>query len=300
MNTYPGVVSMYSFKGGAGRTVCAANLAKPFAENLGATAQQPIVLLDMDVDSAGLTVLLEKHTHFENARYTCSKLLTGEVDLCDQEQIDGIFAQGMVDVSDQLGAEKGTIRFLGTEIVGRRETTYISQKAAERMLDFLDCCAKRRISGVLIDSASGRQETALVCHSIADVIVYCCRLSRQFIYGTSEQLKRHVEFCREETRPLPAIVLLPVAVPEAKESLEPIRNQRIIELLKIERDLPQEMNFRVFESGIGEVQSFKWIESILHVRADLSPDETDALQAYLQVAHEICNVLHSKRNQVAI
>ncbi len=54
----PKVISFYSFKGGAGRTVCTANFAGTYARHIKATPERPILLMDMDLDSAGLTILL--------------------------------------------------------------------------------------------------------------------------------------------------------------------------------------------------------------------------------------------------
>ena len=56
----PPVISLYSFKGGAGRTLCTANLVGLLAREIAASKDAPIVLLDMDLDSAGLTIMLDQ------------------------------------------------------------------------------------------------------------------------------------------------------------------------------------------------------------------------------------------------
>ena len=51
-------IAYFSYKGGAGRSSLAYNTIPLLADALNATAENPIVLIDLDVDSAGLTFLL--------------------------------------------------------------------------------------------------------------------------------------------------------------------------------------------------------------------------------------------------
>ena len=57
-------VSFYSFKGGAGRSTTCLNTI-PYIFEIGeASSEHPIVLLDVDLDSAGMTYLLEQENFF--------------------------------------------------------------------------------------------------------------------------------------------------------------------------------------------------------------------------------------------
>jgi len=49
------IISFYSYKGGAGRTTCTANFVYHYAKNADTNEKNPVILIDMDVDSAGLT-----------------------------------------------------------------------------------------------------------------------------------------------------------------------------------------------------------------------------------------------------
>ena len=51
-------VSFFSYKGGAGRTSMLFNTASYLADELGATPDEPIVIIDLDLDSKGLSFLL--------------------------------------------------------------------------------------------------------------------------------------------------------------------------------------------------------------------------------------------------
>ena len=53
-------VAYFSYKGGAGRSSVAYNTIPYLVKKLNASPKRPIVLLDLDLDSAGITFLLKK------------------------------------------------------------------------------------------------------------------------------------------------------------------------------------------------------------------------------------------------
>jgi cellulose biosynthesis protein BcsQ len=284
-------VSMYSFKGGAGRTVCTVNVAAFLAEKLGVTASNPLLLMDMDLDSAGLTVLLGQYDHFKGNRFSTARLISGDFNFQITAEHKEFFAKGLVDVSKLLGAPAKTIFFLGTEIVGSI-SNIAHQDAAGLLVDFFKRCGQYDFKGVLLDSASGLQEAAIACHQVSNVVVYCCRLSLQFIYGTGHQLKRFIEDCKKigET---PSIILLPVAVPPADGIWREKYNTRMAQLQLNVTQLSSSTSIQLLRNGIGEVQSFKWEESILRNKpaSGISSDEASALKAYEAVADAIAESL---------
>ena len=60
-------ISCFSYKGGAGRTTLALNVVPYLADMLNATPEHPLILVDMDVDSCGITYFFDlqdyKHLH---------------------------------------------------------------------------------------------------------------------------------------------------------------------------------------------------------------------------------------------
>ena len=58
-------ISFFSYKGGAGRTSLLFNTLPFLAQNLGATNTEPIIVLDLDIDSKGLSFLFPKKSAFE-------------------------------------------------------------------------------------------------------------------------------------------------------------------------------------------------------------------------------------------
>ena len=69
------LISFYSFKGGAGRTVCTANLVPLLGRLLGASKKTPMLVIDMDLDSAGLTHILEMHSKFDQSEWVSTNLI---------------------------------------------------------------------------------------------------------------------------------------------------------------------------------------------------------------------------------
>lgn len=52
-------VAFYSYKGGSGRTTACINFIYYFARKINASAEHPLILVDCDIDSCGLTYLLQ-------------------------------------------------------------------------------------------------------------------------------------------------------------------------------------------------------------------------------------------------
>lgn len=63
--------TFYSYKGGSGRTTTLLNTTKHLAEMLGTSKEHPILLVDADLESAGLTYFFNCETKF-TARFNCT------------------------------------------------------------------------------------------------------------------------------------------------------------------------------------------------------------------------------------
>lgn len=287
MSTDPKIVSLYSFKGGAGRTVCTANLIGALAKEVGASPDRPVLLMDMDLDSAGLTIFLDQGHTFWDSPWNAAKIVTGDLDLGIRTYYERFFTEGMIDISPLIGAKPGTVKFVGAEIIGRDDAVPIMGKAAERMQDLITYCGEHGVSTIVIDSASGRQETAVLCHMLSDVIVYCCRMTHQFLAGTQLQLTRFVERCETERGSVPDIIILPVAVPEVTPAWEEMKKSSTARLSGLCNSIESKTRAHLMTPGVSEVESFKWVESVLTLKKTLSEDETRASAAYKALARKI-------------
>ena len=109
----PFVISMYSFKGGAGRTVCTANLAPRLAAALETTSEMPLLMLDLDLDSSGLTILLSEGIPSDTTWDTTS-LLNNKFNLGSDRQAEMFRREGMIDVTGEMAMRdrQGAVRLV--------------------------------------------------------------------------------------------------------------------------------------------------------------------------------------------
>lgn len=286
----PFVISMYSFKGGAGRTVCTANLAPRLATALNATAESPLLMLDFDLDSAGLTILLNEDRISQETTWDTATLLKGELNLGIPKRADKFSNEGMVDVTEALRMKgrPGVVRLVAGPKMSAQQSSDLLGKLNYKGIDSLIRFAEdRRIPAILIDSASGQQKTAVMSHKRSHVVVYCCRLTYQFIAGTEKHLNVLLDECEMadpsgERRTPPKILLLPMAVPEVVSA----RTKDIYELrMGALHEMCQKLHNRtyadVIDLPIPEVDSFKWNESVLNSGSgELALDEQRAAEAF--------------------
>jgi cellulose biosynthesis protein BcsQ len=284
-------VCFYSFKGGAGRTVCTANVAGTLAKELGAAPSNPALLLDLDLDSAGLTILLGKRDLFEGSKWSTDKLLTDGWALDIDPLREDFFTNHLVDASAELGVEAGTVRFVGGEVVGASDIAPPDGESLIRINDLIERSEERGIRALIIDSASGWQQTARLSHFVSDVVVYCCRLTHQFIEGTKLQLTRFVELCESESGHIPSIILLPVAVPPMNPNWEDRRTISLAALQGLCNTFKNRTSIEMAGRSIDEVTSFKWYESVLAVKPKLDADEATAKEAFASLAGQIKRML---------
>jgi len=283
------IVSFYSYKGGSGRSVCAANVAGYLAEIIGASGDSPLLLLDMDVDSAGLTNVLSHTDKFEAKNLSVLDLLTAELRLTSKREVER-FRDALEDVSDRVIGHQppdGSVLLLGNVLGGRSQSLELSMIGRVKR----ELCESFNFSGILLDSAAGRQPAALMCHMISDVMVYCCRLSQQHLIGTRFQLKRHRSQIKKQTGEFPKVVIVPVAVPadSRNEELKKMKAQALQELVLLAKSSAADC----VKEGIPEVESLKWSESVLRSKGarELMDDEKAALTSYRLVATKVGEAL---------
>lgn len=358
------VISFYSFKGGSGRTVCTANIIPLLAKELEASKESPILVLDMDLDSAGLTHLLELYDKFENSQWNTSSLVNADIRLnisknrdiffhkdkknpipedvlstlkqknltqknfdilkkvkirdsiinelkneiekdnsehflknlvtrlnilkTDEEVIqkieDSIPAVGIVDISKLIHCPQNSVFFMGTEQVRMDSSVEVQGNSMQNMIDLIDFCEEENYRAIIIDSSSGRQNSAILTHKISDLVVYCLRLTNQFKIGTKLQLKYLNDNLKDDEE-MPNIIVLPTAVPE-----KDYKNMKrsALNYLYLMSSINEEKIINEFiENGIPEVESFKWQECILYSKRELSEDEKLALSIFSDLSKKI-------------
>lgn len=286
------IISFYSYKGGSGRSVCAANTVGFIAELLGATPDAPLLIMDMDVDSAGLTNVLSDTQVFEEKGISVLNLLNGNLQLTSNYEISK-FKCALEDVSQRVIGNSASVKsvlLLGNVLGGRskplepRIIGQIKRRLSDNIFNF---------SAIVLDSAAGRQPAALMAHMISDVTVYCCRLSSQHLIGTRFQLQYHRSQVKKQTGEFPKVIVVPVAVPlpSTNKALRKMEDHAKEDLQLLEKNL----DATIIKMGVPEVQSLKWIESVLRTKSprNLMEDEKTAISVYGTLAQSIVEALNT-------
>lgn len=294
MTTSP-FITMYSFKGGAGRTLSTANLLAPLVDALGAGPSAPLLVLDMDLDSAGLTTVFDEDEVFSRSdRNNSSSLVSGTLALVRRPVREKFFSDDLLDISLRAGCTlPGTIFLLGGAAVGNEQK--VVGKSYDNLRELASICGQKGFKAILIDSASGRQDSAMLCHDVSAVVVYCCRMSTQFLRGTRSQLEHYFTACARDKKIPAKLVIVPLAVPKPQPEFAELFAAAEAQLSSLANKAYAITRTVLVEHGVPEVGSFKWIEVILRAREKLeTADEREAAEAYKRIAREIVTLLNEK------
>ena len=260
-------ITFYSYKGGAGRSSTTLNTLPYLVESFKASADTPILVLDMDLDSAGMTYLLGLDVHFKG-RYDVKSFLMGDENWSEMPAAslkEHEFYQKFAPVGDVLGVENEAVLFLGVDdakLVDNNQMDGTKEGVFNKLSRF---CRKNGIKAVVIDSSAGDQFSAVLSTGAANDIVCCMRPTMQFRIGTFNYLHRLAEKTSEKR-----IVLLPTVVPNVDKEVdgEMQRLKAIDNITKRVEDLDINDVCMEFVSedmfGINEVERFKWKEGVLY------------------------------------
>lgn len=284
-------ISFYSYKGGAGRSSTTLNTLPYLVQSMHATSNAPILVLDMDLDSAGMTYLLGLDVHFKG-RYDVKSFLMGDENWSEaptQSLSDHEFYQKFAPVGDVLGVENSAVMFLGVDDskpVDNNQMDGTKEGVFNKLSRF---CRKNGIKAVVIDSSAGDQFSAVLSTGASNDIVCCMRPTMQFRIGTFNYLHRLSEKTSEKR-----VILLPTVVPNSDRLIdnEMQRGKAIQNINERVEDLAIDdvcMDFVCEEMfGINEVERFKWKEGVLFkisLSSELADDEIEATKRYKKLAN---------------
>jgi len=292
------IISFYSYKGGSGRSVCVANTAGYVAELLGASSETPLLLVDMDIDSAGLTNVLSNANEFAESGVNIQSLLREDLTLLSDIEIKK-FKKGLVAVEKKVineSAAEGSVVLLGNTFEGRLES--INTRTIHNLIKRLRS-TDYNFCGILLDSASGRQPGAVMAHMVSDLVVYCCRMGYQHRIGTESEIKHYYKYVKEQGDPPPEIIVLPVAVPAPSndETIVKLENRAKIDMIRFQKV----SKVYVVNEGVPEVLSLKWHETVLRAKPEelLMQDEKSAVKVYQDLAKMIHDVLKKQAESLS-
>ena len=289
------IISCFSYKGGAGRSTLAINVIPFLANELGASAEHPLILVDMDIDSCGLTFLYDLADNV-HAQYNVQHLFGDGVIPTEDKPVDrhNLFThmEPVGEIYKRNATDILCLPAMPSNSLGGQSNNYDGDP--DRFEKFLKECKKVGCCGVLLDSAVGDQLTALWSNKYASHIMCCMRPTKQFREGT----KRFFDQFDDEYDGKKVIVI-PNVVPTEEVTLyndgvavryPDYAKEQILEAFgeNVERDY----NIYIMDMvegehfGVPKIDRFMWHESILDnlPMEELTDCEKLALKRYKDIA----------------
>ena len=289
-------ISFFSYKGGAGRTSLLFNVLPFLAEKLHATVQEPIIVLDLDLDSKGLSYLIN-----DNSKINSIQVLRGDSSIGFSNG-GNINTHPFFSSLTAIGAKVGLPSDLDRSILCvtahgidgamslSEGNNYDGRNISLSTLNKL--CNKYNCKAIVMDTPAGNQISGTCALSISKKIVTVMRITQQFRKGTAEFLRvksKDGEYIGKE------YIIVPNAVPDTEGTtyrmdsiLENIKNTVQSVVGKNDR-----LNLTFLENGrkgINEVTLFKFREENLLKLSELRPlssDEQQAVDMYKLLAGEL-------------
>ena len=292
------ITTFFSYKGGAGRNTTCLNTIPLLALSCSADSGHPILLLDTDIDSAGMTYLLEQQDYFSTNDCDVKSFLSNQENLFTTSQCASIkddpFYKWFVPVGHKLGLKHNdSVLFLGVNDQSSIDKESIVASRAQAMKFLRDFANRYILSHIVLDSAAGDQESAKLSIFQSNKIVFCMRPTHQFRTGTFRYLSVLNKESGKTSRKR-KIILLPTVIPE--DTIINGESQIGIASKDINDRCKQLDNLYIYKTfientnkfGINEVTRFKWQECILYKLNEdyknsymnLAKDETTALDRY--------------------
>ena len=290
-------ITCFSYKGGAGRSTLTVNIIPFIVKKLKPTPEHPIIIVDMDIDSCGLTYLFDIADD-SNIKTHCVQSFFGdsgkipqddEEVLTDHRAFKYLCPVGKYfDFEDRailcLPARPGVSLGFGSSYDGK----------GDKFVEFKTLCNDYGVSCLIFDSSVGDQLTARWSISNADNVICCLRPTKQFRDGT-------IRFFRdfEEKQEGKNILVVPNVVPSdvldipnrdgtvqhfpdhAKEAI--LKGFNAFKNNKYNLNI---VNGEIF--GVPKIDRFMWQEGVLAIQNDPNnPYERDALKQYQNIVEEV-------------
>ncbi len=304
-------ISFFSYKGGAGRSTLAYNVIPILAnEFFKPTSERPMIVVDTDVDSCGMSYLVKvdkKDIKADN----CVQYLLGTG--CDNSVYSSIkkhpFLSKLIPVGKAYGYYDNDAILLmpakdGMAIAGNDNYGDKNNPFSQKLENFLEACRGFDIPAVIFDSAVGNNATANISNEASDVIVCCMRPTTQFTEGTL-RFWMGVENMNDgeigKNFSPKDIILVPNAIPRGESVINGVKYPDMA-YSKIRNNFVQRFDtddvFHTYhfdmldkqEFGIPVVDRFMWCEDVLYTQAEINPDEQVALDRYKKLAGIIYDI----------
>lgn len=301
------IISYFSYKGGAGRSTLAYNTIPILAaEHFRPTKQSPMIVVDMDLDSCGMSYLLEVENSVTDENCVQHLLKEGMDNECKGSISEHSAFKNLFPVGNKFGYhDNEAILFLpakdmkNVDTNGRSNYSDKNNPFRPKLENFIEKCDEFKVPAVIFDSSVGNNGTANVVNQLANIIVCCMRPTTQFVNGTLRYLNSFESVADGRKK----IVLVPNVVPQEKTVID----GQMYPLRAIERILDKFMPLiqsgdEVFgvsyedsmldykEFGIPAVKNFMWREGQLYTQEYCDENEKVVLERYKKLSNVIGNL----------
>ncbi len=291
-------LTFFSYKGGAGRSTLALNTLPILCDryHFNASPEHPLIIADLDIDSAGMTYLLNMQDEVRKPGMASVQevLGAGVIDGACTSILDHPFFSSLCKVGDKFGMEPEAVLFLpaldGTSI---EDSNYNAKGNNHYLKDMCKLCETYKCAAVVFDSAVGDQLTANLANAEVDIIICCMRPTEQFQVGTSRFLQRYEDKIINKD-----IIIVPNVVPMESMTIDgysypETAYNRIMQSFKLNLS-KNRYNYDMMEHGLGipMVKSFMWRECMLAAKPvnELTDDEKAALEKISRLADTIMEI----------
>lgn len=315
MNT----ITFFSYKGGAGRSTLAYNTIPILAnEYYKPTKESPMIVIDMDIDSCGMSYLLgaDKHVTPENSIQSFlrdSKLARVRASSIQEHPL----LSTLCPVGNAYGYHDNDAILLfpamdGQLIDENTQSNYSDNgnPYAEAFRSFQKLCKEQfNVPAIILDSAVGNNATANISNAAANTIVCCMRPTTQFTNGTYRYLyglendELNGVSIQKKTFRNKDIILVPNVIPQNQITING-KYYPDAAITKIrsdfkyfdDEDLANKYHFEMLEHdefGIPAVDKFMWCEDVLYNqdKSTLNVNEKTALERY----HKLAKLIYSMK-----
>ncbi len=300
------VISYFSYKGGAGRSTLAFNTIPILVnEHIRPSKYSPVIIVDMDIDSCGMSYLLEVENDITDSNCVQNLLNSGCSNVTPNNIFDHPTFSNLCPVGNKFGySDNDAVLFMpamdikNVDVNGASNYGDANNPFKPRLQTFIDICKEYEVPAVIFDSAVGNNATANAANQIADIIVCCMRPTTQFVNGTVRYLEA---LDSDSNSPIGGgrkkIVIVPNVVPQEKIIIDNQRYpamaiNRILDKLRpilADRDEFDDVTYEIGmldedEFGIPAVSSFMWREGQIYTQSDRNENEDLALERYKKLA----------------
>ena len=296
-------ITFFSFKGGSGRTSLLYNTLPFLANELKASPEEPIVVIDLDIDSKGLSLLFEGASFPNTIQLLQENYRSYYIPLNGKSIQEHKLFRNMLPIGQEVGLpfdKDRSILFVSVNPTGTEEEKEKNKNLVNGSYDlgisklgaFIEYCEKiKKCKAIIMDSPAGLQMAGQKALKYSSDIVTVMRITKQFKLGTKEFFEEISKTISNRN-----FILIPNAVPDPegtnysyKSIFTNIKNmaQNSLKNNNLNLHLLEDDNY-----GVNEVKIFKFQETNLHKKKKLNfetvqPDELQAMEMYKKVAKEI-------------